>query len=107
MPTKKDSTLPKKHHPATTLEARENQLIALAVDLAEEQLLKKTASSQVISHFLKLASTKDRIEKEILEEQKLLLKAKTEAIQSGKRVEDLYAEAIKAMREYSGGKNED
>jgi hypothetical protein len=88
--------------PATTPEARENQMIALAVDLAEKQLLKGTASSQVISHYLKLGSTKEKLEKEILEKQKELITAKTEAIHSAKRVEELYKEALNAMRSYSG-----
>lgn len=88
--------------PATTPEARENQMIALAVDLAEKQMLEGTASSQVISHFLKLGSTKERLEKEILEKQKELITAKTESIQSGKRVEELYSNALNAMRKYNG-----
>ena len=67
---------PKKIRPATTPEARENQLIALAVDLAEKQLIEGTASSQVITHYLKLGSTKERIEREILEKQKALIEAK-------------------------------
>lgn len=88
--------------PALTPEARENQLISLAVDLAEKQLQEGTASSQVITHYLKLGSTKERIEKEILEKQKELISAKTEALHSSKRIEELYTEAIKAMRNYSG-----
>lgn len=92
----------RKRRPALTIEARENQLISLAVDLAEKQLMEGTASSQVITHYLKLGSTKERIEKEILEKQKELISAKTEALQSAKRVEELYTDAIKAMRQYSG-----
>ena len=92
----------KPRRPALTPEARENQLISLAVDLAEKQLQEGTASSQVITHYLKLGSTKERVEKEILEKRKELITAKTEALQSAKRVEELYADAIKAMRKYSG-----
>lgn len=88
--------------PASTPEARETQLISLAIDLAEKQLRDGTASSQVISHYLKLGSTKERIEKEILEKQKELLEAKTENLKSAKRVEELYDKAIKAMADYSG-----
>jgi hypothetical protein len=88
--------------PGLTPESREDQLVALAINLAEEQLLAGTASSQVISHFLKIGSTKERIEKEILKEQKDLIKAKTEALKSEKRVEELYEEALKAMRRYAG-----
>ncbi len=96
----------KKIKPALSPEARENQLISLAVDLAEKQLLEGTASSQVISHFLKLGSTKERIEKEILEKQKELIEAKTQNLQSAKRIEELYANALEAMRSYGGGKND-
>lgn len=92
----------RKMRPALTPEARENQLISLAVDLAEKQLMEGTASSQVITHYLKLGSTKERIEREILEKQKDLITAKTQAIQSAQRVEELYENALKAMREYSG-----
>lgn len=88
--------------PALNPEARENQLVSLAVDLAEQQLRDGTASSQVITHYLKLGSTRERLEKEKLEEENKLLKAKTEALQSQKRVEELYMEALNAMRDYAG-----
>jgi len=106
---KKDVEPPKRRRPpATTPEARENQLISLAVDLAEKQLLEGTASSQVISHYLKLGSTKERIEKEILEQQKLLIQAKTDSLKSAKKVEELYTNALNAMRTYSGqGRGDD
>lgn len=100
------STAGKKRAPATTPEGREKQLIALAVNLAEKQLLEGTASSQVISHYLKLGSTKENIEKEILYEQKKLITAKTQALQSSKNVEALYKNAIKAMRNYSGNSDD-
>lgn len=93
--------------PALTPESRENQLIALAVDLAEKQLMEGTASSQVITHYLKLGSTKERLEKEKLEEENKLLRAKTEALKSAKRVEELYSDAISAMRKYSGNGDSD
>ena len=92
----------KKMRPALTPEARENQMISLAVDLAEKQLMEGTASSQVITHYLKLGSTKERIEKEILEKQKELIEAKTQSLQSAQRIEELYTNALNAMRNYSG-----
>ena len=97
----------KQRRPATTPEAREDQLIELAVDLAEQQFIEGTATSQVITHFLKLGSTKEKIEKEILHERKELLKAKTEAMQSAKRVEELYENALSAMKKYSGQGDDD
>ena len=107
-PKKSQQSSQKKIRPALTPEARENQLISLAVDLAEKQLQEGTASSQVITHYLKLGSTKERIEKEILEKQKELISAKTESIKSAQRIEELYNEAINAMRKYSGqGVNSD
>lgn len=97
----------RKIRPALTPEARENQLIALAVDLVEQRLLDGTASSQETTHFLKLGSMKNRLEMEKLQEENRLLKARTEALQSAKRVEELYSEAIKAMRRYSGQGSDD
>lgn len=98
----------RKIRPALTPEARENQMIALAVDLVEQRLLDGTASSQETTHFLKLGSMKNRLEMEKLQEENRLLKARTEALQSAKRVEELYSEAIKAMRRYSGqGRDDD
>ena len=95
----------RKIRPALTPEARENQLIALAVDLVQQRLLDGSASSQETTHFLKLGSMKNQLEMEKLREENKLLKAKTESIQSAKRVEELYAEAINAMRRYSGNSN--
>ena len=100
-------TEPRKIRPALTPEARENQMIALAVDLVEQRLLDGTASSQETTHFLKLSSMKNRLEMEKLQEENRLLKARTEALQSAKRVEELYSEAIKAMRRYSGQGSDD
>lgn len=88
--------------PAITPEARENQLIGLAVDLAEKQLLEGTASSQVITHYLKLGTQREKLEREILEAQKDLAVAKKEMYQSQKASEEMYREALKAMRNYSG-----
>lgn len=91
-----------KIRPAINPEQRENQMISLAVDLAEKQLLEGTASSQVITHYLKLGTTKEKIERDILEKQKELITAKTEALKSQKKVEELYAKALTAMRRYNG-----
>lgn len=88
--------------PALTPEARENQLISLAIDLAEKQLLDGTASSQVITHYLKASSAKERLELKILGEQKKLIEAKTQALQSAPKMEALYKNALNAMREYGG-----
>lgn len=105
--TKSPSGESSKIRPALTPEARENQLIYLATELAEKQLRDGTASSQVITHYLKLGSSKERLEKEILEKQKDLMTAKTEQLQSAKRIEELYANAISAMRRYSGHGGDD
>lgn len=92
----------RKIRPALTPEARENQMISLAVDLAEKQLLEGTASSQVITHFLKLGSTKAQVEKELLERQRDLAAAKTDSLKSQQKIEELYTEAMAAMRRYNG-----
>ena len=93
--------------PALTPESRENQLIALSVDLAEKQLREGTASSQVITHFLKLGSTKNQLELEKIRHENALLEAKTQSIQSAKRVEELYENALNAMKDYSGHGGQD
>lgn len=97
----------KKMRPALSPEARENQLISLAVDLAEQQLIDGTASSQVITHFLKLGTTKAELEKEKLKQENKLLEAKTKATESDKEMKELYENAIKAMRNYSGHGDQD
>ena len=105
---KKTNAIPnaKKNRVATSPEARENQLISFAVDLAEQQLRDGTASSQVISHFLKLAS-KEKLEREILEKQKDLITAKTENLHSAQRIEELYENAMNALKGYSGRDDSD
>ena len=88
--------------PAATPEAREHQLIAAATDLAERQIHEGTASAQVISHYLKLGSTREKLEQEKLLQENALLRAKIESLQSAKNVESLYSDAIAAMKSYSG-----
>ena len=89
--------------PATTPEARENELVSLASDLAERQLREGTASSQVITHFLKTGSTRETLERQKLETDIELAGAKIEAMESHKRMEVLYEDAITAMKSYAGG----
>lgn len=88
--------------PATTVEGRENQLVSLAVDLAEKQLIEGTASAQVITHYLKHGSTREKLEQERLVQENELLKAKVEQLASAKRIEELYESALNAMRDYTG-----
>lgn len=99
---KEEAAKTPRSRPAKTPQARENQLIALAVDLAEKQLSEGTASSQVVSYYLKLGSSRERLEQERLRRENTLLKAKTEAMESAKRVEELYGLALVAMKSYSG-----
>lgn len=102
------SNATRRRRPGLTPEARENQLISDAMDLAEQQIRNGTASSQIITHFLKLATTRMELEKEKLRNENELLRAKTEAIQSAQHTEELYKNAIKAMQRYSGqGASED
>jgi hypothetical protein len=88
--------------PALTREGRESQLISLAEDVAEQQMRNGTASSQIITHYLRLATEKERLERVKLENETELLIAKRKAVESGERSEELYERAIKAMRKYSG-----
>lgn len=87
---------------AKTPEAREQQLIAAAVDRAEQQLLDGTASAQVITHYLKLGSTRERLEQERLKHENQLTAAKIDAMASQKEIEKLYGQALAAMSAYSG-----
>lgn len=93
--------------PSTTLEGRENQLIAAAVDLAEKQLLDGTATSQVITHYLKLGTTREQLEQQRLKHENELLTAKVQALASQARVEELYKNALQAMRTYAGHPEEE
>lgn len=102
-----NSTNTKRMRPALTPEARENQMISLAMDLVEKRLREGTATSQETVHFLKLATAKERIEREKLERELELIEAKTKAYQSSERAEQLYEEAIKAFKTYSGQDEED
>lgn len=88
--------------PATTEENRENQLVSLAIDLAERQLSEGTASAQVITHYLKLGSTRERLEQERLYRENELLGARVDTLASAKKVEELYSAALDAMRSYAG-----
>lgn len=97
----------KKRRTAITPEARENQMISYAMDLAEQQILDGTASSQVITHFLKLGTEKERLEREKLKQENELLKAKTHVMESSEEMKQMYEEAIKAMRTYSGNGDPD
>ena len=99
---KTESAAPNRRPPATTPEGRENQMIASAVDLAEKQLAEGTASSQIITHFLKLGSTREQLEQERISHENHLLEAKIEAMASAKRIEELYETALNAMRSYAG-----
>lgn len=103
----KETIKRRKSVPAITPEARENQLISLAINLAEEKLRDGTASNQLICHYLKLGTTEHMLEKIKLEEEVKNLKAKTEALESTKRIEELYSQAISAMQSYSGRGNDD
>ena len=98
----------RKRRPAISTEARESQLISAAVDLAEKQLIEGTASSQVITHYLKLGTAKEKLEREKLEQEIEMLRAKTKVMESAEEVEKLYRDALNAMRNYSGqGESDD
>lgn len=93
--------------PALTPEAQESRCIAMAYTLAEQRLRDGTASSQETTHFLKLGSEKERLERDKLREENKLLQAKTEALKSQKNIEELYGQAIKALTDYAGKGDED
>lgn len=92
----------RRRRPATSLESREQDLSSQAYDLAEEQIQGGTASSQVITHFLKMGSTRERLEQQRIEHENQLMEVKQQQIESQSRIEELYLHAIDAMRSYSG-----
>lgn len=96
-----------KSPPVTSDEAREQQLVALAFDLVEQRLRDGTASAQETVHFLKLGSSKEKLERQIREEEKKLVVAKTSAIEAEKDLKVLTEEAIKAIKVYNGQLEED
>lgn len=97
-----NQTNKKTMRPALTPDARENQLISLAIDLVEQRLIDGTASAQETTHFLKLASRKAKLEAERAELENELIKAKTQSIKDQADMKTLYQDAIAAMRRYSG-----
>lgn len=102
MPRNSKSSEGKSKRTATTPEGRENQLVSLAFDLVEKRLTDGTASATETVHLLKLGSTRERLEQKRIEHENLLLSAKVDQLSAAKRIEELYEEAIVAMRRYSG-----
>lgn len=92
----------RRRRPATTPEAREHELVSMAMKLAEKQIKAGTASSQVITHFLKAGSLREQLEQERITHENELLRVKKEALESQQRVEEMYVEALNAMRTYTG-----
>jgi hypothetical protein len=97
-----DGPAPRRRAPALTPEGREKQIAAAAYDLAEKQILDGTASSQVLTHFLKAVSSREMLEQERIARENELLEAKKEAMQSAARLEELMTEAMNAFRGYAG-----
>jgi hypothetical protein len=102
MAAPKERAEKRRQPPATSPEARENQLISLATDLAEKQLIDGSASPSVIAHYLRLGTTREKLEQDKIKLETKLIEARSEALESGKRIEELYSQAIDAMRTYSG-----
>lgn len=93
--------------PASDPDNREKQLVSLAYDLAEERLRNGSATSQEIVHFLRLGSIRERKELEMIEKKNELMSAKTDALQSAKRIEELYSNAIQAFGMYRGNQSDE
>ena len=103
-----DSSLPKRRRkPAESSEEQENRMISLAMALAEKKMIDGTASNQMICYYLRLGSSEERLKRQMMEKQKELIDAKTETLKSAQRTEELYANALKAMRRYGGRGEED
>lgn len=106
-PVKRVANQTTRRSPATTPESRENQMVSLAIDLAEKQLADGSASATVITHYLKIGTIREQLEKEKLIQENALLRAKSESIGSQAKTEQMYKEALDAMRTYSGQDLED
>lgn len=104
--TRLDEPLPERPR-GRSLEAREQQMTGYAMDLAERQLREGTASPLVISHFLKLGSTRELLEQERIRHQNELSRVKAEAIEADQHREELFQQAIEAMTRYRGERQED
>lgn len=102
-----EASTKRRRPPAKTAAGRANQLKAMAYDLAAAKLEDGTASNQLIIQFLKIDPVREELERERLENENTLLKARVSALESGQRVEELYAEALEAMKEYRGGAEDD
>jgi len=102
MPRKVGGSSSRPLGPAMTPEGRENQLVSLASDLAEKQLREGTASAQVISHYLKLGSSREKLEQERLRHENELTAVKIAAIANQAKTEEMYRDALNAMRTYAG-----
>ena len=100
-----DGTIQRRSAPAVDPEARENQLISMATDAAERELMRDSPDKRIVIHYLKLATTKNQLEKEKLRKENLLLEAKADAMKSAARSEEMYAAAIEAMQLYQGSVN--
>ena len=87
---------------ATTPEAREQQMVNLAVDCAERQMREGTASASVITHYLKLGTEREKLEREKIKRENDLAKAKKEKIESDKNMEELFTKAMEAFTSYNG-----
>lgn len=103
---KLDGSSSSQFSPASNPEERENQMISLAVNLAEQQLREGTASSQVIVHYLKLASTRNKLEEEKIKYETAMLQAKKDALNKSGQLQELMANALEAFRSYSGNTEE-
>lgn len=93
---------PERMRPSLSQEADENQLISLSIDAAKKMLIEGTAPTSIVLHYLKLATTREKMERQMMETQQELMVAKKQALESQAKVEQLYADAMKAMQKYSG-----
>lgn len=97
---KMENSTGRKRAPARTQEGREAQMIALAENLAEKQLREGTASSQVIAHYLRLGTSRERLEQERLRNENELARAKADSIRAAQKNDAIYEEALREFRSY-------
>ncbi len=97
----------REYAPARTPQTKENQMISLAFDLAEKKLRNGSASSQLITHFLKLATVKEQLENDRLRADLDLARAKIKYMESQETSQEMYEKALRAFCDYSGTEYEE
>lgn len=78
----------------------EAKLISLTLQMAEQQLIDGTASSQVMTHFLRLGSIRSKVELEKLRLENNLLTEKIQSEKMGQQLKEMFQDVMESLRDY-------